>query len=444
MNTDSYLDPFIETLGREALEQVQFKKLQIMLGDILEGNRFYRRKLAEVGISSPQDLQSLEDLTRLPFTDKAEFSKDQRENPPYGTNLTYPIHQYTRIHQTAGTSSEPLLWLDTEESWRWWTRCWATTYAAAGVTAIDRIFLAFSFGPYIGFWSAFEGGDRYGSLCVPGGGMSSYQRARAIIAYDISVLISTPSYALYLAEVAEQEGIDLTKSSVNITIHAGEPGASLPAYRRSIESAWQARCYDHAGSTGVGAWGFTCQRQAGLHINEGEFIYEIIDPDSGEAADEGELVMTNLGRTGMPILRFRTGDRVKLEARPCECGRTYARLDGGVIGRIDQVLNVRGINVFPSALEDIVRRSSAVNEFAVDVYRQDKLDEMRIRIEVKGEDPLEVSVALAKQIRHALGFRVQVEAVPIGTLPRFDRETRRITDHRESRNTSTGRGDSGQ
>lgn len=262
--------------------------------------------------------------------------------------------------------------------------------------------------------------------------MSSFQRAKAIIAYNISVLISTPSYALYLAEVAEQEGVDLGPSNVNITIHAGEPGASLPAYRHRIESAWRARSYDHAGSTEVGAWGFTCQRQAGLHVNEGEFICEIIDPDSGEAAAEGELVMTNLGRTGMPILRYRTGDRAKLEDRPCECGRTFIRLEGGVIGRIDEVLNVRGINVFPSALEDIVRRFEAVNEFAVDVYRQDKLDEMEIRIEVKGAEPEEISAAVAKQIRHALGFRAQVKAVPFGTLPRFDQQTRRISDHRGS------------
>ena len=174
MNSEHYLDPFIETLGREALRQVQLKKLQLVLAGVLESNPFYKKKLKGAGISSANELRTLEDLARLPFTTKAEFSRDQTENPPYGTNLTFPVRQYNHIHQTSGTASEPLLWLDTDESWQWWTRCWKTVFKAAGVTPLDRIFLAFSFGPYIGFWSAFEGGDRYGALCVPGGGMSSY------------------------------------------------------------------------------------------------------------------------------------------------------------------------------------------------------------------------------------------------------------------------------
>lgn len=442
MKSESYLDPFIETLGREALQQVQLKKLQLILSAVLESNPFYKRKLNTAGIKSSRDLADLEDLSSLPFTTKLEFSQDQTDSPPYGSNLTLPIQQYTRIHQTSGTASEPLLWLDTDDSWQWWSRCWKTVFKAAGVTARDRIFLAFSFGPYIGFWSAFEGGDRYGALCVPGGGMSSYQRAKAIIAYDISVLISTPSYALYLAEVAEQEDIDLANSNVNITIHAGEPGASLPSYRQRLESAWGARSFDHAGSTEVGAWGFTCQRQDGLHVNEGEFICEVIDPATGEPAQEGELVMTNLGRTGMPIIRYRTGDKVKLDTQPCECGRTFIKLENGVIGRIDEVLNVRGINVFPSALEDSVRRFSEVSEFTVDVHREGGLDEMEIRIEVKDADQEEVAAALGKQIRHALGFRAQIVPVPFGTLPRFDQQTRRITDRRDPQTGSSDKGES--
>jgi len=430
----SYLDPFIETLGRTALTQIQIKKLQLMLEPVLESNAFYGRKLKEAGLDNPSVIRTLDDMglfKRLPFTTKQELSADQAANPPYGTNLTYPRECYTRIHQTSGTTGAPLRWLDTSESWEWWGRCWAAVYTAAGVDSSDRIFFAFSFGPFIGFWSAHQGAQRIGALAIPGGGMSSFQRAKAILDHEVTVLVCTPTYSLHLAEVAEQEGIDLVNSAVSTVILAGEPGASLPATKRRIEKVWGAKCYDHAGATEVGAWGYECQSQSGLHVNEGEFIAEIIDPSTGEHAEQGELVMTNLGRTGMPLIRYRTGDRVWLEKTPCQCGRTFIRLDGGVIGRVDDVLIVRGINVFPSAIENIVRRFSEVDEFAVDVVRKGDLDEMDVRIEVREGEPESVVTAVANEIRNALGLRVQVSDVPFGTLPRFDLKARRFTDHRK-------------
>lgn len=428
----SYLDPFIETLGREALAQIQLKKFQMMLQPLLSTNKFYRRRLHAAGVRMPEDVRTFDDFQKLPFTSKAELAADQAENPPYGANLTFRREEYTRIHQTSGTTGEPIKWLDTEDSWDWWARCWAAVYRAAGVTTRDRVFFAFSFGPFIGFWSGYEGAQRFGALAVPGGGMSSYQRAKAILDHDISVLVCTPTYALHLAEVAEQEGLDIAGSNVNITIHAGEPGASVPATKARIETAWGARCYDHAGATEIGAWGFECQAQSGLHVNEGEFIYEIVDPATGEHAGEGELVMTNLGRVGMPLIRYGTGDRVKLREEPCECGRTFIRFEGGVIGRIDDVLIVRGINVFPSAVENIVRRFPQVGEFAVDVNRHRELDEMEVRIEVRNSEPEMIAAAVAKELRNGLGLRAQVKAVPFGTLPRFDLKARRFTDHRRA------------
>jgi phenylacetate-CoA ligase len=430
----SYLDPFIETLGRSALTQIQIKKLQLMLAEVLESNEFYRHKLKQAGLDSPNDIRTLDDMgifKRLPFTTKQELSADQAANPPYGTNLTYPREKFTRIHQTSGTTGAPLRWLDTPESWDWWGRCWATVYTAAGVASSDRIFFAFSFGPFIGFWSAHQGAQRIGALAIPGGGMSSYQRTKAILDHEVTVLVCTPTYSLHLAEVAEQEGIDIANSAVKTVILAGEPGASLPSTKQRIEAAWGARCFDHAGATEVGAWGYECQVQSGLHVNEGEFIAEIIDPSTGEHAEQGELVMTNLGRTGMPLIRYRTGDRVWVNKTPCECGRTFIRLEGGVIGRVDDVLIVRGINVFPSAIENIVRRFPEVGEFAVDVFRKGDLDEMDVRIEVREDDPETVVAAVGKEIRNALGLRVTVSHAPFGTLPRFDLKARRFTDHRK-------------
>jgi len=431
----SFFDPFIETLGREALTAIQLKRLQMQLDQILTSNPFYKRKLEQAGIRRAQDIRTFEDYQRLPFTTKQELSLDQVAHVPYGTDLTFPRPRYIRVHQTSGTTGEPLRWLDTAESWQWWGRCWATVYQAAGVTAMDRIFFAFSFGPFIGFWSAYEGAQLVGALAIPGGGMSSSQRARAVLVNDISVLVCTPTYALHLAEVAEMEGVDIRNSNVRITIHAGEPGAGIPNTKQRIEQAWGARCYDHAGATEVGAWGFECQAQSGLHLNEGEFICEVIDPQSSRPATEGELVITNLGRLGSPVIRYRTGDRVKLVEQSCDCGRTFRRLEGGVIGRIDDVIIVRGVNVFPTAVENIVRLFPQVGEFAVTVYREHELDEMEIRIEVTQGEPEDIAGAVAKEIRNGLNLRAHVKPIPHGTLPRFDLKARRFSD---LRGTSAG------
>lgn len=426
-----YLDPFIETLGREALEQIQLKRFQLMVGQLLESNSFYRAKLTDAGLQNAQDIKSFDDYRRLPLTTKTELSVDQIDHPPYGTNMTYEREHYTRIHQTSGTTGQPLRLLDTAESWRWWARCWATVFRAAGVTQQDRIFFAFSFGPFIGFWSAYEGAREIGALVIPSGGMSSHQRLEHIAAHEATVVVCTPTYALHLSEVAEESGVDLPGSSVRVTIHAGEPGAGLPATRARIQAAWGARCHDHAGATEVGAWGFDDEGQDGLYVNEGEFIAEVLDPETGNPTEDGELVITNLGRIGMPVIRYRTGDRVKIQPKPGVSGRTFVRFDQGVIGRIDDATLVRGVNVYPSAIENIIRRFPEIGEYAVDVYRRAELDDMEIRMEVSKGAPDVVGAAVARQIRNVLGVRVVVNPVAHGTLPRYELKARRFTDHRE-------------
>ena len=411
--------------------KTQFKLLREMLAPVLETNPFYKQKLTEVGITNPNDIQTFSDYQHLPFTTKDELSVDQVTHPPYGTNLTFPLDQYACLHQTSGTTGSPLRWLDTRESWDWWGKCWRDIYAAVGVTSADRFMIAFSFGPFIGFWSAYHGAQQLGVLTIANGGLTSEQRIRAILSNDVTVVICTPTYALRLAEVAEQEGVNLSKDAkVRVTIHAGEPGASLPATKHRIEDRWGARAYDHAGATEVGAWGIMCGPQAGVHLNEDEFICEVLDTDTGKPADEGELVITNLGRIGMPVIRYRTGDYVKLKSTPCECGSQHRILDRGVIGRIDNAIIIRGLNLYPATIENIILKIPDVKEFAVRAYRTETLDELEIQIESTNPNSSDTSATVSSAIRNALGLRTIVKGVPHGSLPRYELKSKRFTDER--------------
>lgn len=423
-------DYFSNVTTPEELEAHQLLRLQRGLESVLNSNTFYRERFRAAGLTAPEDVTSTTDLSLLPFTTKGDFLADQAEAPPYGTNLTYPLNRYTRVHQTSGTTGEPLRWLDTPESWRWMVSCWETVMRCAGVTSDDRVFVAFSFGPFIGFWCAFEAAGQIGSLAIPGGGMSSLQRLHAILASDTTVLLCTPTYALRLAEVAKAEGIDINASGIRLTIHGGEPGAGIPATRKRIEDAWGARCFDHSGATEVGPWGFEGPEQLGLYVDETEFIYEIIDPVSGSPADEGELVITNLGRIGMPVYRYRTRDQVRRGSRHPDNGIPFQLLEGGVIGRVDDAVTIRGVTVYPSIFENIVRRYSEIEEFALDVRGTASLDELELRIEIASGDSSTIAAAVERDIRNAVGMRVAVTPVASGSLPRFELKARRFTDHR--------------
>ncbi|HVF10991.1 MAG TPA: AMP-binding protein, partial [Abditibacteriaceae bacterium] len=296
-----------------------------------------------------------------------------------------------------------------------------------------RIFFAFSFGPFLGFWTAFEAAARRGCLCVPGGGLSSTGRLQAIIDNGITVLCCTPTYAIRLAEVAAQEKIDLTQAKIKTIIVAGEPGGSIPATRARIESLWPgARVFDHYGMTEIGPVSFECPlRQGVLHIIESAYYPEVIDPQTRQPVspgETGELVLTNLGRLGSPLLRYRTGDNVKRAASlPCLCGRYDLALEGGILGRTDDMVVVRGVNVYPGAVEDVVRAFSEVVEYRVEIRTAETLSELKIHIEPSPtcQDAARLARQLESALRVAFALRVPVTVAPAGSLPRFDMKAKR-------------------
>ncbi len=413
---------------RSPIEAEQLSKLRALVAAVAESNPFYARKLRGVEISSLDEF-----FARVPFTHKQELIEDQNANPPYGSNLTYPLDRYTRLWQTSSTTGNPLYWLDTPESLQWMLDNWARVYQAAGVGASDRIFFAFSFGLFLGFWTAFESAARLGAMCIPGGGMSSAARLRTILRTETTVLCCTPTYALRLAETAAGEGIDLGASKARRIIVAGEAGGSIPGVRARVEAAWPgARVVDHHGMTETGPVSYGCPAQSDvLHVIEAAYIAEVIDPETGGAVGAGatgELVLTNLGRLGSPLLRYRTGDLVRRGGGGlCECGAEDLALPGGILGRADDMVVVRGVNVYPAAVESILLASGLVAEYRVEVQSGLHLAELRVEVEPTTEcaDGAVLAQRIETELQTVLGLRIPVCAVPRGHLPRFEMKARR-------------------
>jgi phenylacetate-CoA ligase len=395
---------------------------------VLPGNRFYARKFAGL---SPNDLRTPADFAQLPFTTKAELAADQAEHPPYGTAHTFPLERYSRLHQTSGTSTgRPLRWLDTPESWEWVLGCWRVSLPFMGLTPADRAFFPFSFGPFIGFWSGFEAMSRAGLLVLPGGGMTSTARLRFLVEHACTVVFATPTYALHLAELAATEGIDLANSPVRAVVVAGEPGGSIPATRERIEAVWGARVFDHYGMTEVGPVAVESVGQRGsMYLLESEHLAEVLRPGTNTPAPDGEpgeLVLTNLGRVGSPVVRYRTGDIVRVEPGPDPSGRTWRRLAGGVLGRADDMIHVRGNNLYPAAIEAIVRRFPRVAEYRIVVDHTGPLADLRLEVEPTDGDGRDLAEQVGRAVRDELLFRVEVSPAPCGSLPRFDLKARRV------------------
>jgi phenylacetate-CoA ligase len=405
----------------------QLVALNRLIAEIAPRNQFYRRKLAAAdgweGFASLAHYRE-----RMPFTTKDELARDQLENPPYGSTLSYPSATYTRFHQTSGTGGRPLIWLDNSESWQWVLDNWKTVWQKAGAVPGDAAFFAFSFGPFLGFWSAFDSAVQAGLRAIPAGGLSSSERLRFLLARRPRFLCCTPTYALRLAEVAGMESIDLRASGVERIMVAGEPGGSIPEIRARIEQSWPgARVVDHHGMTEVGPVSYGVPEQpTRLRLMHHAYFCEVLSPGTNEPVADGatgELVLTTLGRAACPLLRYRTGDLVRPVAIAGEDPAEFA-LEGGILGRVDDMVIVRGVNLYPGALDAAVRAVAGVREYQVEIDRRGTLPEVTVRFEAADGDG-DPGGELVRHLRAAFQMRINVERVAAGSLPGFEMKARR-------------------
>jgi phenylacetate-CoA ligase len=411
----------LQLATRSEIEQYQLQRLNQLLVKILPTNNFYREKLGADNLQ----LNDLSELTNLPFTTKHELISNLSDSNSTA-NRSYAAEQYVRFHRTSGTTGSPLVILDTATDWQWWIDTWQYVLDAAGITEQDRAFLAFSFGPFIGFWSAHDAIVARGAMSIPGGGLRSLARLELIESSGATLLFSTPTYALHLAEVAKNQGINLRNNTVTKIIVAGEPGGSVAAIRTRIEDAWGATLFDHAGASEIGPWGFTSVDRTGIHVCEAEFIAEFMNVETNLPAKAGELselVLTTLGRFGCPVIRYRTGDRVIHEFQE---SNSFVHLAGGVLGRADDMLVIRGVNIFPAALDEIMRSFDEVIEYRITATRNGELDQLSIEVEDTTNDAQRITAA----IETCLGLHVPVACVAASSLPRFEGKAKRFIDLR--------------
>ncbi len=436
-----YWNPKTETMPRPDLDRLKLHKLRGLCEWAQARSPFHRRKFEQAGFS-PDQLNSLDDLRRIPIMTRDEWMANQAEKPLFGDLITGPRENAIRYHLTSGTSGrQPLRVLDGTKDWEWIAEMWCYGFWGFGVRPTDTVFFAFSYGSFIGFWGAHYCCEKIGALVLPSGNMTTENRVRQIVEMDATTVCATPTYALRMAQVAREHDLDLPGSAVDKLIVSGEPAGSIPAVKKMLEEQWGAKCGDTAGMTEIGTiMIFECSHQpGGTHIIEDHFIEEVVNSETLEPVGYGELgerVVTSFGRGFIPLVRYRTGDQVKkVPADTCGCGRNGDIYEGGIMGRTDDMKLIRGTNVYPRAVEAIVREYDSIDEFQIRIWRKDNVqDEITVQVEFKpdaeGQSDEVVKTLGADLASNHEGLRFNVEKAEAGSLPRFELKAKRLKDER--------------
>jgi phenylacetate-CoA ligase len=438
--TDTIWSPELEASSRDRLREIQSEKLVHAVRYMYEFSSFYRKKLDEEGIK-PEDIKSIDDLPKLPIIFKDEMSADIKANPPFGTYTAVDDQMWKetgwQLFNTSGTTAEPRAFRYTQFDREMWSWTDARALYSMGIrSGKDVAMLMFGYGPHVAMWGMHYALNKMNVPIIPAGGMDTRTRAYAISRFHPTVIAATPSYALYLGNTLQEMGMDPAYSSVRIIICLGEP--IPPATAKRIQDMWHAEIHQFYGCTEAApsCGGYTCPY--GVHFMEDTHIIETVDPDTLKPVPEGKpgvSVVTNLCSEGSPQIRFMVGDFTTLSYEPCQCGRTHVRAVGGFSGRADDMLNIRGVTLFPSAIEEVVRGFDELgDEFQIVLSRDERgLDEFTVIVEVKNNVNIseeELNHKLESAIRARCELRPKIQIESYGTLPKTEFKAKRVKDLR--------------
>jgi phenylacetate-CoA ligase len=439
---DQMWNPVLETLPREQLNKLQVKKFQRIMDWAYTHSKFHRSLYQQAGIE-PGDIKTMDDIAKVPKVEKGMMRDIQNKEPyPYGDMLCVPLEKVTEYRQTSGTTGQPVYQPDTWQDWEWWADAWATILFAQGYRSTDRVFLPFGYNVFVAFWAAHYGSEKLGCEVVPGGVLNTEARLLKMQEVKATAFMATPTYVLNMADTAKKKlKIDPARDlKIQRITCAGEPGASIPTTKQRMEQAWGAKVYDHIGATEIGAWSFECLEQSGgLHVNEGLFLIQIEDVQTGKIIDEpehpGKMVITAFDRYAQPCIRFDSKDIIQWHDQQCSCGRTFRMIKGGVIGRADDITKVKGVLLAPTAIEEVVRGISELSdEYEVVVTKKGDVDDISLKVELQPEatnQQEEVLGRLNEQLRLKTNLRYNVSLHEYGSLPRYELKAKRFKDLRK-------------
>lgn len=430
-----YWDEEIETIERADLLSLQEQKLRRQMCYAYDSSPFYRRVFEERNLR-PESIQTTDDLRRLPFTKKSDVKARLEAQPPFSDILCAPVETVVRTHMSSGTTGKPTPMFWTKKDLDRWSDMYARAMWSQGARPSDVYQCSWGFSWFVGGLGGMQAMERLGSLSIPAGSADAKRQVQTILDYGVTVISLTPSFALYFGGVAEELGVDLSETSVRYVICGGEPGANIPGTRQKIERLWGAKAYDGYGSLEFQPTAWDCEAQSGPHAFEDHILYEVIDPETHEPVAEGQdgvLILTHLDREAMPLIRWWTNDVVAYTTEPCPCGRTHLRLPGGVRSRADDMLIVKGVNVFPSAVEDLIRVIPGVGEeFRIvvddDVYDRetDMVQRLKLKVEQAEPDSEALRSRIRKEFRDKMNVAPEIELVPAETFERFTTKTQRL------------------
>lgn len=435
MDKVTYFRKELETLPREELESIQLRRFKAQMQYVYDHSPFYRRKYEQAGVK-PADIRTLDDVRHVPFTVKEELRESQVRFPPWGDFPCIRPEEGVRVFQTTGTTGIPVRILLNQRDWtvHFYEQFMHFMYGY-GIEKSDILFVPFGYSLYIAWWGFQAALEQAGVMIVPGGAQSSQDRVRNVFEWGATAVCGTPTYMLYLGDTARKMGLSLADSQVRVVVVAGEPGANVPSTKAAIEEFWGAKCYDDIGSTEISNFGFECVAQHGTHLIETMFYPECLDPETLEPVapgEVGELVLSNLCTESVPLLRYRMKDLVRFNLAPCDCGRTFLRLDGGILGRSDDMFQFAGVNIFPSGIENLIREVEAFsNEYQIVVPKMGSGKRIRIRVEPTSTDlSQDVMDAAVKEFITTFKYRItvtpEVEVAAVGELPRFELKAKRL------------------